>query len=60
MEGDEGVTMADFCNYITDAFCFICDEIDPEMRGRKDFVIPEFRTQVDFIYARLKLKEDKK
>ena len=60
MEGDEGVTLADFYEYITDAFDKIWDEIDPEMAESKDFVTPEFSKQRDFVYNHLKHKEGKK
>lgn len=60
MEGDEGVTLADFYEYITDAFDKIWDEMDPEIAESKDFVTPEFSKQVDFVYNHLKHKEDEK
>lgn len=57
MEGDEGVTLADFYEYITNAFARIWNEMDPEMAESKDFVTPEFSKQSDFVYNHLKQKE---
>ena len=54
MEGDEGVTGEDFYEYITDAFEWIWDDIDPGIDP--DFEIPEFSKQVDFVYSHLKTK----
>lgn len=57
MEGDEGVTLADFYEYIIDAFDKIWYELDPDLFCSDKFVIPEFSKQRDFVYNHLKQKE---
>ena len=50
MEGDEGVTGEDFYEYITEEFRKIWQKIDPDIMDNKDFKIPSFKEQVEFVY----------
>ncbi len=50
MEGEEGVTCEDFYEYITEEFRIIWNKLDPDLFDSKDFVIPSFKEQVEFVY----------
>lgn len=50
MEGDEGVTMEDFFEYVREAY----DEIQPDTEANN------FNEQVDFVYNHLKHREGEK
>lgn len=52
MEGDEGVTGEDFHEYITEEFSNIWRELDNELYESDEFVIPEFKQQVAFVYEK--------
>jgi hypothetical protein len=52
MEGDEGVTSEDYYEYITEEFRQIWIKLDSELYESKDFVIPSFKEQVDFVYSK--------
>ena len=52
MEGEEGVTMEDFYEYITEEFRRIWIDLDPDLFDSKDFVIPAFKEQVEFVYSK--------
>jgi len=52
MEGDEGVTGEDFYEYITEEFREIWRKLDNELYESKDFVIPSFKEQVEFVYSK--------
>ena len=53
MEGNEGVTMEDFYEYVTDKFKNLWSEIDNKLYESKDFVIPDFNKQVNFVYEKV-------
>ncbi len=58
MEGDCGVTESDFQEYIKAAFNDIWREKNNDFYQSKDFIIPNFKGKVDFVYNNLKyLKE---
>lgn len=52
MEGDEGVTGEDFYEYIKEEFMNIWNKLDPDLFDSKDFVIPSFKDQLDFVYSK--------
>jgi len=49
-ECDEGVTGADFYEYVTEEFRELWRKLDNEMYESKDFKIPEFKQQLEFVY----------
>lgn len=52
MEGDEGISAETFYEYITEEFSSIWRELDEELYESKDFVIPDFKEQVAFVYEK--------
>lgn len=52
-ECDEGVTCADFYEYVTDEFRDIWRKLDNEIYESKDFKIPEFKQQLEFVYKQM-------
>ena len=52
MEGDEGISLEDFYEYITDEFDTIWRKLDEELYESKDFVIPDFKGQVEFVHSK--------
>ena len=52
MEGDEGISGETFYEYITEEFRNIWRELDEELYESKDFMIPDFKEQVAFVYEK--------
>ncbi|MDX5583640.1 MAG: hypothetical protein QNK20_01730 [Aureibaculum sp.] len=52
MDGDEGISGEIFYEYITEEFSNIWRELDEELYESKDFVIPDFKEQVAFVYEK--------
>jgi hypothetical protein len=52
IQGDEGVTSEDFYEHITEEFRQIWIKLDEEFFESKDFVIPSFKEQVEFVYSK--------
>lgn len=50
MEGDDGITAADFYEYISDAYKELLRKTNAESFTHNNFVIPSFKDQVDAVY----------